>query len=306
MSAGNPIRHHYIPQFMIRPFSYDGRHVYYCDKKTMEISELDIANVFMTRNLYRDEKQYPKDPTQIEKDLARFERQASEIIQRFREADEITISAKENELLKLFFAIMGFRADRIEKSFRDNPDPGFRDFYSRYLKKDEDYLELWKRNLGIIVNCRSFEELWNDPCVDNPIKLFMRRDIIGLFGLYFTVVQSSDEEFILGDGYPVDVTGITQFGIQMLMYSIIPISPQRTILLASNGVTSVPREILGLKKKAFFRHPLELMNQKQYKIHIGNVDADDVKGINETIWKASSQGVVFKNPVMRERGIGQK
>ena len=151
MSADNPIKHHYIPRFMIRPFCYDERHVYYCNKKTMEVSEQDISDIFMTRNLYRDEKQFPGNPTKIEKDLARYEQQASDIIKRFREEDEISIAAEENESLKLFLAIMGFRADRVRRSFGEHSAPEFRDFYSRYLKKDEDYIELWKRNLGLLL-----------------------------------------------------------------------------------------------------------------------------------------------------------
>jgi hypothetical protein len=296
MSADNPIRHHYIPRFMIRPFCYDERHVYYCNKATKIITEQDIYNVFMTRNLYRDEKLHPDNPTKIEKDLARYEQQASDIIKRFREEDEISITAEENESLKLFLAIMGFRADRVRRSFGEHSAPEFRDFYSRYLKKDEDYIELWKRNLGIIVNCRSYEEVKNNSFVDEPFKLFMKRDIVGFSGKYFSVIQSSqDEEFILGDSYPVDMTGVTELGIQMPMYSIFPISPNRTILLAAYGVSNAPRDVLGLKKKSFFQRPTLSADQKLYRIHVGNIDADDVKVINEMIWDASSEGIVLRN-----------
>ena len=54
-----PIRHHYIPQFILRQFSEDGTTVHFVEKTSETGSRMNIRDVFMERNLYRDEKNYP-------------------------------------------------------------------------------------------------------------------------------------------------------------------------------------------------------------------------------------------------------
>lgn len=99
-----PIRHHYIPQFILRSFCFNDRgDLFYYDKEDSKTSVRNIRDVFMVRNLYRDEINSPDEPTKIEKDMARFESEASRIITgKFLGRDEITITLEEDEKLKLF------------------------------------------------------------------------------------------------------------------------------------------------------------------------------------------------------------
>ena len=96
-----PIRHHYIPQFILRNFCFEDGHLYYFDKQTGCISVKDTRDVFMARNLYRDEINDAADPVKIEKDLAEYEREVAQIIrERFLNEREFFLTFEENEKLK--------------------------------------------------------------------------------------------------------------------------------------------------------------------------------------------------------------
>lgn len=89
-------------------------------------------------------------------------------------------------------------------------------------------LDLWKRNLGYLVNCRSLKDVIEHDKIDDPIKLFFIRDTWGVTGLYFIVVERRDcSDFIIGDSYPVVVDGILPNGISLNLFSIVPISVER-------------------------------------------------------------------------------
>ena len=69
-----PVRHHYIPQFLLRNFCFDDRkHLFYYDKKASETSKRKTQEIFMVKNLYRDDINNSENPTKIESDMARFE-----------------------------------------------------------------------------------------------------------------------------------------------------------------------------------------------------------------------------------------
>ena len=87
-----PIRHHYIPQFILRNFANDEGKVNYYDKKTKIATVVDTRDVFMSKNLYRDEVNHSNNPTKIEKDLSKFENEISKILKHFQAEREITIT----------------------------------------------------------------------------------------------------------------------------------------------------------------------------------------------------------------------
>ncbi len=111
MRQKEPIKHHYIPKFILRPFCFadGGLHIY--DKMTGKICDSRIEDAFMVRNLYRDESTNPDNPVQIESNLARFESEVSHLIRKFIYYDDVVISLADDEKLRLFLAIMGFRSN---------------------------------------------------------------------------------------------------------------------------------------------------------------------------------------------------
>ncbi len=109
-----PVRHHYIPQFILRNFKREDGYVSYYDCSKGSVESKRTEEIFMTRNLYRDTINHPDEPVKIENDLARYENEASQIINKFLKEDEVVLSAEEDDSLKLFLAIMGFLADRVK------------------------------------------------------------------------------------------------------------------------------------------------------------------------------------------------
>lgn len=295
MAANNPIKHHYIPRFLMRPFSAEGMQVSYFDKEKKTVKTRDIGDVFMERNLYRDETHHSDDPTQIEKDLAVFECEVAPILNRFVNNDDIEISAEEEEKLKVFFFIMGFRGEHVKRAFSTDIKEQNVRYYGKFLR-DEDYIDFWRRNLGEIVKCRTIAEIMSSKAIDQPMKIFAQRDMIGVLPAYtyFTVIQS-DGDFILGDGYPTEVTGDNDFGMNVPLFSIFPISPDRAILQCHYGVIYTPRSVLGLSKKEFLREIVVPAGSKSKPIPIRNVAPEDVKMINRMVFNAAEEGIVFQN-----------
>ncbi len=286
-----PIRHHYIPQFILRNFACDcdKKRVYYCDKESRSVSEREIREVFMERNFYRDETNNKNNPVQIEKDLSVYEREIAELI-RAKLLDErrIELTKKENEALKLFFAIMSFRNINTKEQFAEDASREFKDFY-KCFQADENLEAFWKRNLGHLVKCRSIKEVANHSEIDPPIKLFMQRDTNSLYGKYIIVVEPKEGDgFILGDCYPLTFTGDD---LRLPMYEVAPISPNRAIIFASRGVDNTPRDVLVLRPGVF---DLPEINEKGNSVIITKrLLLDEVQFINREIEKNSHKGFAF-------------
>lgn len=82
MTSKDPKRHHYIPQFILRNFCFDTdrNQLFYFDKRTSTISIKQPKDIFMVKNLYRDDINNSDDIMRIEKDMARFESETAKII----------------------------------------------------------------------------------------------------------------------------------------------------------------------------------------------------------------------------------
>jgi hypothetical protein len=288
-----PIRHHYIPQFILRNFANDEGKVNYYDKKTKIATVVDTRDVFMSKNLYRDEVNHSNNPIKIEKDLSKFENEISKILKHFQAEREITITQEEDDKLKLFFAIMAFRSQTTYDMFHKMLSKESKQFYSKW-QPNGNFSDLWKRNLGYIVNCRSLAEALENPNIDEPFKVFMTRDVFGYFGQYFCVAETSDDtHFIIGNTYPVDITGIQDSGMQLRMYSILPFSPNRVILLASNGVEGTPRDVLEMRPLVFGQPKIN-EKEKTMIIRVKKLCLDETQVINCYIEKESKEGFIFK------------
>ena len=286
-----PIRHHYIPQFILKNFCFEERRLYYFDKQTSCVSIKDTRDVFMARNLYRDEINYAVDPVKIEKDLAEYEREIAQIIrERFLDGREIFITPQEDAKLKLFFAIMGFRSLNAKSGF-ENPQSKHTKKHWKSYQPDGNTLDFWKRNLGYIVQCRSFEEVWNHPHIDDPIKVFSHRDTVGYFGKYIAIAEANmPNAFLIGDTYPVAVSGVLPNGLPMPMYDIFPISPQRVLFMASNGVQGTPRDVLFLRE-FLFQPPKYDESANLLRIRVKKLSTDEVQYLNKEIVKSAKLGV---------------
>ena len=182
-----PKRHHYIPQFILRNFCFDNtkEQTLYFDKSANMYQPKMIRDIFMVENLYCDEFNSPNDRMKIEKNFGRFENEVSQIINKVILCkDNVFLTTDENEKLKLFFALMGFRSKNTYISLTQNAQKETLQFYSHFFKSDRDISDLWKRNLDYLVNCRSLQNVLEHKNIDEIIKFFMIRDICGINNIY--------------------------------------------------------------------------------------------------------------------------
>lgn len=286
-----PIKHHYIPRFLLKPFCFNADLTNYCEKSSLKSLVKDIKEVFMTQNLYRDELNNADNPTQIENDLAKFESEVGSIIKKFRQETNIVLSFEEVEKLKVFFAIMGFRAKRISEIFSKAAPNELKEFY-----KNDNLPNLWKQNLKHLTNCRSLQEIKNNKYIDERLKFFMQRDIFGYFGTYFVLIERRGEfDFILSDCYPTVISGYNELiKTEQIMYSIFPISPSRCLLLAYDGVDGTPQKVLHLNKHIFSKPQIN-NNDKSFSFRVKKIYKHDVKFLNLKMIKETSDGFIYKD-----------
>ena len=254
----------------------------------------------MEKNLYRDEINHSDNPTKVEKDLARFENEISQIINgRFLNDKEITLTFDEEERLRIFFAIMGFRSKNASNIFSQNASRQDKDFYS-YFQGNDNLQDFWKRNLSYIINCRTVEEILNHENIDIPIKIFFQRDTLGFFGMYFVVVERKEnEDFVIGDAYPVIDNGLLGNGFQVPIYSMFPISPSRVILLVSNGAEATPRDVIYLRKGVFTKPKIDSDNTT-CTIRVKGLYNEEVRHLNSMVVKNAQEGIAFQRTINPE------
>lgn len=297
MVSKEPVRHHYIPQFILKNFCFDTdrNQLLYFDKRTSAISIKQPRDIFMVKNLYRDDINNFDDIMKIEKDMARFESETAKIIaERFLKRDEILLTVDEDERLKLFFAIMAFRSKSTSKMFSTEASGKNKVFYSTY-QKNGNLDEFWKRNLGNLINCRSMREVCEHKKIDAPIKAFFLRDTYGLNGLYFAIAERRGPlEFLISDVYPTLITGTTVWGTELHMYSICPISPDRIILLVSNGVLGATKSVVVLRDEVLKKPKLSL-DRRTITIRVKRIYENEVRYVNDALINAAYEGLAFKN-----------
>lgn len=296
MNKHEPIRHHYVPRFLLKPFCFEDTKINYYDKTTGEVSVKDTKDIFVEKNFYRDDINNEDDPMKLENDLARFESDISSIIRKLLKDDEIIVTTEEYKMLQMFFAVMLYRRRNIKNEFSGDVTDEFREFYSNY-QEDQNFTDFWKRNLGYIVNCRSIEDVLGNPHIDEPMKLFLIRDTVGLFDSYFVVVERrGKEDFLLNEAYSSKMEVGQQGGFHMALYNFYPISPKRMIIKVCNGVETAPKTVTSVAwfKKDVLKKP-KLIGKNQFILNVRKIYEEEVKRINSYFFHYSLAGIAFQN-----------
>lgn len=293
-----PVRHHYIPQFILKNFCFDEyKHLHYYDIEKKEFSVKETTNVFMQRNLYRDEVNYQDNPVQLENDLSKYEMEMAKIFkEKFLESDAFGLTIEDDDRIKLFLAIMTFRSKATREQFGKFTEQDKQ--YYNLLKDGETFEDIWIRNLEKIVNCRSLNEVIKCKEIDEIIKAAIMRDSFDMFGRYFIVAERrGKEDFFISDCYPVTTFGEFDAGLKIPMFSYYPIFPARVVILAANGVEGAPRDMQDYEE-GFLRKPVIVPNSNQFKFTVRKIYEDKVKIINQNMFeatKAISGNIAFKN-----------
>ena len=130
--------------------------------------------------------------------------------------------------------------------------------------------------------------------IDEPIKVFFMRDTIGYLGRYFVIAERCEsKDFIIGDTYPVVVSGTLPNGFPLELYSIFPLSPERILMMVCRGAESTPRDVLRFRQTVL---TMPKMNEDgTYTVRKRKFYDDEVEYVNGMIFKEAQTGVIFKN-----------
>ena len=293
------IRQHYIPQFILRNFTFNNNgELYYYSLKENKIFKKKTRDIFMEYRLYNSETINPDDPTQIEKDFAKYEREIAHLIkEKILDKHDIFLTTNEEASLRFFCALLGIRSKNANDIF-NNLDDEAKLMYSKY-QQDGKFDELWKRNLSVLAKSRSFDEIVNRNDVDKPIKEFMQKDCFGVYGRYFIFLERRGPiDFLIGDCYPVVISGFTDFDLSLDLISFYPISPSLCIALVNSGAESAPC-IASLNK--YLKKPWQNKDVLRYKVQ--KLYEKDILNINDGTIKNSNYGVAFKDKKRIEIGL---
>ncbi len=284
-----PRKHHYIPQFILRNFCInDTNQLYYRDVTSKALTVTNTNNIFMVKDLYRNEMNDSNDPVQIEKDLSTFEAEIARLVNVFLTKKVFDISFSDVARLEVFLALQSFRSKYSSDFFSKKMDQENIDFYSKY-QPDLDMGALWKRNLGHAVKCRSLEEILDNADIDETFKVFLTRDIFGLMGRYFVVAESR-EQFVISDCYPTVMYGETDRLSQIDLCYFFPISSQRIIVLVSNGTTAAPKGIRHFTREFLYFPDYDCEN-RLFHYQLKRINPEQTRWINNMIKKNAKIGI---------------
>ena len=297
-----PYRHHYIPQFIIRNFASNdmGYWVKYYDKKRRKFFNLPTEEVFKYNDLYRDEINNPKDPVRIEKDFSRYEGEVSSLFKNkiLNAKSDVVLTVEEHDSLLLFLALMEIRSKRALQALGKDADEEWKRLFKEF-NYDGDLVTFWKKNLGLLVNCRSLEEVLQHPDIDKLFKAFITREAFGFFGRYLIFVEKrGGEDFLLSDVYPLVHNAESDTGIQIPLMTYFPISLNRMIISVCNG-TEMTYQETRVFDKSFFVKPFLSRDSKTLTFRVRKMYERDIHQINKDIFDLSTEGIA----VTKEEGF---
>ena len=289
------VRHHYIPQFILRNFSSEQGYFTFYDKALNKITLKQPKDVFVIPNLYKNEALL--DPMETEIDLAKYEGEISSIIKEFLTKKEIELSSKDLDSLLLFLAIMSFRSKRVSDAFGNKATKQSKEFYGSYTK-DGNIHDFWNKNLRKLAKHRSLQAVLGDPEIDEPIKAFMMRDTRGMlgFGLFPVVVERRGKyDFLLCDTYPTIMTGTGPNSLEIPLYEFFPLSPERMLILISADIQLYHPDLRPFGED-ITRMPQISSSAESLTIKVRKFYEKEVRFVNAMALEGLQFGAVIKTP----------
>ena len=294
----DPIKHHFIPQFILKNFTHNNDRIYYWNKDKSKIEIRNTRSVYMVKNLYRDERNHPTDPAIIEKKFAHFESIIAVLFQeKIIGKDPIVLTRKENEKLRKFLYLLSFRSSTRKQQYIDaNFDEMTKSHLAKYVDND-DYIDLWLREIEMILDTDDYQEISKNESISWTI----RTDFwMHLSSYYMTFVTPRGQDFIISDIYPTaEIYPLGINGANLYSHYIFPISPNLLLLL--NHIAFKPESASPLP---MINHMVHLSKIKEnaitppkahYKVN-GSLNKEDT--YTYKLNKIYSSGVEYINMLM--------
>ncbi|QVK18271.1 DUF4238 domain-containing protein [Mycoplasmatota bacterium] len=193
------VRHHFIPQFILRNFSKENDsvgeafiNVYH--NFTNEVETMKISNAYMVHNLY-DSTQFD-DIKQLEKDLGQYlESKVAPIIKRiFNSNKNFVMNRDELKLIKKYLLITIYRTETnmsyyIKENIKDKIE-----LSDLSINEGESKLDFWKREMFTIIH-NEWDFLCSPKCPIESVRHFTSE----INQSHLCIFENDDEEFIIND-----------------------------------------------------------------------------------------------------------
>ena len=238
-----PIKHHFIPQFILKNFVHNNNQIYYWNKNNSKIEIRNIKSVFMVKNLYRDKKNHPTDPAIIERKFAQLESTIATIFQdKIIGKELIILTRTDNEILRKFLYLLSFRSSTRKQQYIDaNFDDMTKSHLSKYVSND-DYVDLWLREIDSILDVENYHDIQKNEEVSWTIRTVFWTH---LSSYYMTFVTPRGQDFIIGDVYPTaEIYPLNFDGANLYPHFIFPVSPN--LLLVLNHIAFKSKVTMGV------------------------------------------------------------
>lgn len=308
-----PVKHHFIPQFILRNFINDKGQINYWNKKNSQLSKRNPKSVFMVENLYRDEFNHPTDPAIIEKKFAKLE---SEIAVLFQEKiinkNPIILTRAENEKLRKFLYLLSFRSSTKKQQYID----GNFDELTKLSLKDyvvnDDYVDLWLREIETILDLEEYNDIHKNQNVSWTIRTDFHSHLIGY---YMTFVTPRGQEFLISDVFPTAEIFPLKEGVNLYPHYMFPISPDLMLLLnmttikPGNEVLPITQAMMSLSKihgnlikppKAQYKILGHYSKEDKFIYNVGKVYSNDVVYLNALALNEVRTGFSFRSDNITE------
>lgn len=302
-----PIKHHFVPQFIIRNFLVDTS-VWYWNIEKNIIEKRNPKSILMKKNLYKDENNHADDIMAVEKKFSIFEEEISKLInQKLLLEDKIILTRKENERLRKFLFLLSFRSANRKKQYINCDFSKSTQQILRKYVKDNDYVDLWLRELNAILECNTIDEIEKNEVLTPIIKQDIKNEIDSY---YMTIVESRGQDFVLTDIYPTtEVLPLNFENANFHMHQMFPISPNRCILLNSiiwkkhvskdhpfyqpmNQLSKIKGKLLTEPKAEYIEYG-KFSSEDRFIFTVVKAYKEDVQYINHLLLNEAREGVVF-------------
>lgn len=311
-----PIKHHYIPQFILRNFNKEGNRVCYWNIENNKLEERSTSSIFMEKNLYRN-NDYSDEPTKIERKFSQLENEISQLIKNnILNREVITLTRAEAFKLRNFLFLMSFRIRARMQQYRDqNFTPDTKEYLSSYVK-NENYEKLWLEELNNILDAKSIENVLNADA-----DSIMKEQAFSFKSFYYlTFVKTKEQNFLLGDVYPtaeIDISLINDSPEKTFLHFLYPITPNLMIILNNvifkkqyEAINKSMKDIVDIdtiimrskiKGNCIFEPIPHYAKPNQYSLddifeyHLKQIKNSEVLYINSLILNEAKKGIIFKN-----------
>lgn len=289
-NKNTPVKHHYIPQFILRNFLNGNGKLYFYSKSDGNTIEDYTSNIFMEKNLNKDEINHKDNPMWIEEELSYFENKVAPIIKKFNTENEIVLLTEDIFTLRIFLFIMMFRSKHVRNEFLRFNDNDI-EIYKLY-QDFENSEDLWKKNLAALTQCRNAQDIKKLRDI-NPIIL--EKCFFQFTQYYTTIVEKrGNTNFIISDVYPT----IYYREIKNVLFPVclfFPISLDRLLVLNYLENDKIFKTDSVINKNISYPPKPHDYKIKSIKLEVKKIYEPQVKLLNKVIYDNAVEGVIVSN-----------